>query len=172
MGGPIFYHHTSNYQFSRFDDSSQNMILSCNVCSSKVDGIAYRTSCRHLLCPSCSRESFEVGCRCPVCDMKLSTADVKEVMIGIKESVEFTDNAFQYIFKGTDWIDIIENNQQVALEVANISTFLFTQLGSEVLKANDNHCSSIEKINSLKTEWVRIFIPLFYHRCVILIYCF
>lgn len=131
-------------------------ILSCNLCSIQVDGIAYRTTCRHLLCPNCSRESFEVGCHCPICDKKLTTADVKEIMIGIK-GVDFTENTFQYIFqKSNDWIDIIENNQQVALEAANISSFLFTQLGSEVIKANENQRVTQETIHSLKRELVSL----------------
>ena len=129
-------------------------MLSCNVCSLQVDGIAYRTSCCHLLCPNCSRQNFELGCRCPVCDRKLNSNDVKEIMIGMQGTTDFTDNTFQYIFKGKDWVDIIENNQQVALEVANISSFLFTQLTSEVLKANDTQRITEETIHSLKFDMV------------------
>ena len=57
-------------------------VICCNVCRNAVDGMAFRTSCFHLLCPMCAQESFQNGHKCPICNKTLEQQDVHEMTLG------------------------------------------------------------------------------------------
>ena len=137
--------------------------LTCNICNQKVDGIAYRTSCFHLLCPSCSREAFEVGCRCPVCDTKLSITDVKELTIGVKDigsnNGDFIDKTYQYVFQSTNWEDIINFHHNYCQDLSIATKFLFCQLKDQALSFKDNQKNFDIKVDRLQLQFVSL---LFY----------
>ena len=101
--------------------------LICNVCYNHVDGIAYLTSCNHFYCPDCTKSIFKDISYCPVCQYSLHENDLKETMIGI-ETKNSTEFLFQNILESTSWKDIFESLKKCSLAMADIQSFISTQL--------------------------------------------
>jgi hypothetical protein len=88
--------------------------LSCNSCHANVDGIAYRTSCLHLLCPACAKLSFVDGHTCSICSTVLSKGEVKETVIGTSAQIEMSDSLYQIAFSTADLRNILGNLHCIA----------------------------------------------------------
>lgn len=103
-------------------------VVSCNRCHSSVDGIAYRTACFHLFCPTCAKESFADGVTCSVCSTVLSKGDVKEVTIGVTSQLNAADVLFQLAYSDPQAEGLIANLHQIRMASADIEQFICTQL--------------------------------------------
>jgi hypothetical protein len=103
--------------------------VTCNRCGTGVDGIAYRTACFHLLCPSCAKEAFQHGVTCSVCNSVLSKGDVKEITVGVPAQYGAADALFQLVYgEGTTTDAVIRGLSNVRLAAANVEQFVCTQL--------------------------------------------
>ena len=102
--------------------------LSCNSCRSHVDGIAYRTSCLHLLCPTCAKNSFAAGHTCVICSTVLSKGEVTEAVIGVSGQINVADSLFQIAFSKASLGGIVENLHGMRLAFAELENFVSAQL--------------------------------------------
>jgi hypothetical protein len=103
-------------------------MLSCNSCQNAIEGISYRTTCRHLYCPGCAKETFGTGHTCSICDTVLSHGDVCEIVTGINIQSTLLDKLFQLALQDTNWNNILDNVHRMSLAMADLSLFLSSQL--------------------------------------------
>ncbi len=111
--------------------------ISCNHCACSVDGIAYRTVCKHFFCPPCAKKSFQNDSYCPICRSCLNTGDVVEVNIGIS-NISLVDVLFQNALQNTSWDKIMENINKSSLAVTEVSQFMIEQLYFQSLHNNED----------------------------------
>src|SRR5688572_29352282 len=104
--------------------------LACNLCFCKVDGIAYRSVCKHFFCPACAKKSFQNDSFCPICKSNLTSGEVVEVNIGIP-NMSLMDALFQNALQNTAWDKIIENLNRSAHAIADVTCFVTEQLHME-----------------------------------------
>jgi hypothetical protein len=107
----------------------------CNICRSGVDGIAYKTFCKHFFCPGCAKSSFQGDCTCPVCKYSLKIGDVQEISIGI-DTVDLLDTLYQVLFQNTNWESVIEQCNLVSHAAAEVTQFANYQLHQELIFSN------------------------------------
>ena len=134
-----------------------NKSISCNVCQNRVDGLAFRTVCYHLLCPRCAQESFQGGNKCPICSCVLEQRDVSEMTLGMECSNDLVEAIYQNLFERTNWSNICESHEKLISATAYVSTFLFTQLTLEVRKEEEDKNSHRRKAEILQEELVSAF---------------
>lgn len=110
--------------------------LLCNLCSSAVDGIAYRTRCAHLFCPTCAKATFQRSTLCSICNVQQHETDVHEIKVGIAITDDMLRGVvFQYLLQNTDWEPIRDKLNALAEESLTTTNFVATQL---LLAANSN----------------------------------
>ena len=117
--------------------------LSCNSCGAHVDGIAYRTSCLHLLCPACAKHSFADGRTCIICSTVLSKGNVKEAVVGVASSVEMPDCLFQMAFSSAVFGGIVENLDSMRNAFAELENFVSKQM---LLEASREHACTLKAV--------------------------
>ncbi len=139
-----------------FDSQDVKEIISCNTCTKPVDGIAYRTSCCHFICPSCAQDSFIRGNKCPVCKIKLTEGDIHEIIVGLKPAMDPLDSAFQIILQSPHWRKILDHHRQFSLNMVELSSFVNTQLALESNQESNVRQTLQTQISSLRNELVRI----------------
>lgn len=99
----------------------------CNVCQSSMQGMAYRTDCHHLLCPSCAQSSFQNSHSCPSCATYLKPENISEVMIGLKVA-NIGDQLFQHVLSGEGIHDASARMESIFQTLQEISAFISVQL--------------------------------------------
>lgn len=134
------------------DNSSS---LSCNSCHTNVDGIAYRTSCMHLLCPACAKHSFADGRTCTICSTVLSKGKVKEAVIGASAQVEVSDSLFQLAFSSANLVSIVGNLDNMRNAFVDLENFVSTQLLFEASQQQASAMKAAMENESLIDELVR-----------------
>ena len=127
--------------------------LSCNSCRSHVDGIAYRTTCLHLLCPTCAKNSFADGHTCSICSTVLLKGEVKEAVIGVSRQTDVTDSLFQIAFSKTCLGDIVENLHGLRLAFAELEKFVSSQL---LLEAAQQQEASMKEFDENKRLCIQL----------------
>ena len=133
-----------------------NSSLSCNSCRALVDGIAYRTSCLHLLCPACAKHSFADGRTCLICSAVLSKGKVKEVVIGVPAQVEISSSLFQMAFSSANLGGIVNNMDRMRHEFAELENFVSTQLLLETSQLQRSTGKALQENEILHDQLVRI----------------
>jgi hypothetical protein len=133
-----------------------NPALSCNSCRSHVDGIAYRTACLHLLCPTCAKSCFANGHTCTICRTVLSKGDVKEAVIGVSAQVDIDDAFFQMAFSTINLSDLVENLNRMRQAFAQLENFVSTQLLLETSQHQVSTFKALDDNNNLKIELVSV----------------
>ena len=132
----------------------KNLVISCNFCNNLVDGVAYRTSCSHLLCPGCAKTSFVDGHTCMICSAVLSKGEVKEAVIGVSAQLDIADSLFQVAFSRTNFTDIIENLQSMRCAFAELEKFVSAQLLHEASRQKDAALKMLGDCDQLNDEMV------------------
>jgi hypothetical protein len=133
-----------------------NLALSCNSCHAHVDGIAYKTNCLHLLCPTCAKESFADGHTCAICSTVLSKGEVKEAVIGVSAQVEVADSLFQIAFSTADLGDVVGNLNCMRLAFAQLENFVSTQLLFEASLQRESTMKVVQDNGDLRNQLVSI----------------
>ena len=128
--------------------------LTCNICSRTVEGIAYRTSCLHFFCPSCSQQAFSAGCRCPICSISLSNSEVHEIIVGITSPVDSADAVFQLVLQNCNWSSLLENERLFSLSLIELHSFVTIQLALASKKDYSTKKALQEESLSVKQERV------------------
>jgi hypothetical protein len=103
-----------------------NAKLTCNICQRVVEGIAFRTTCRHYFCPACCQQGG--GCRCPICSIALNAHDMREFVVGMEPPLFPLDSVFQSILHSPNWMSILDSQKQFALGLIEFNEFINTQL--------------------------------------------
>lgn len=108
---------------------SNKFALCCNSCLNSVDGIAYRTRCAHLFCPTCAKATFQRSNICSVCSLQQRDIDVNEIKVGILMSDEMLQGIlFQYLLQNTYWENIEDKLNKLNEESRATANFVVTQL--------------------------------------------
>ena len=131
------------------------LTVSCNFCNNSVDGVAYRTSCSHLLCPGCAKSSFVDGHTCMICSAVLSKGEVREAVIGVSSQLDIAESLFQVAFSRTNFTDIIENLQSMRRAFAELEKFVSAQLLHEASRQKDAASKMLGDCDHLNEELVR-----------------
>lgn len=125
------------------------LTCTCNSCNNKIDGIAYRTNCLHLLCPTCIQNNLD--CNCPICKNKLTKGSLTECIVGV-EPPPLMDSLFQIVLQDTSWNSIISNYHKLFEGLEEVNLFIISQLHMKSICSdslnnviNDNR----DKINEL-----------------------
>lgn len=140
-----------------------NSALSCNSCHANVDGIAYRTSCLHLLCPACAKLSFVDGHTCSICSTVLSKGEVKETVIGISGQIEMADSLYQIAFSTADLRNILGNLHCLRLAFSELENFVSTQLLFEASFAQESTTKALQETEDLSNQLVKFsFFTMFF----------
>lgn len=134
--------------------------LLCNSCHSKVDGIAYRTSCFHLFCPSCAKQIFSDGFTCNICTSVLSKGDVREVVIGAPSNPDISDAFYQMAIASTSFESITQNLQRIRHVMANIEQFVTIQLLYCIEITEGNRLEILRSNDALSSTLVRFILCL------------
>lgn len=129
--------------------------LSCNSCHSQIEGIAYRTSCLHLLCPACAKHSFADGRTCVVCSSVLSKGKVKEVVIGVAAQVEISSSLFQMAFATANLGSIVDNLDSMRHAFAELENLVSTQLLLEASQLQGSARKALQDNEILHDQLVR-----------------
>lgn len=132
--------------------------LSCNLCSCKVDGIAYKTACRHIFCNFCAKKSFENDSFCPTCRSNLTSGEVTEVNIGIA-SVPLAETLFQNALQNTSWDKIVDNLNRISSTVTEVSQFVAEQLYLQSQQYKREKDKSVNELNTLNSHMVNRICP-------------
>jgi hypothetical protein len=104
-------------------------ILVCNICQCGVDGIAFRTTCRHFYCPPCAKSTFGNSCKCAICCTRLTDTDVVETTIGIAISEEsIAASLFQAVLQTTSFAQMNQRLQRISMGVNELHGFVLTQV--------------------------------------------
>lgn len=103
--------------------------IMCNVCRFEVDGVAFRTRCKHFYCPKCAKQTFQNSSQCAICRTNLSEECVKEITVGISVSDDaFTNSLFQNVLQDSSWEHIHEHLLQMQKGYQDVLDFTTTQL--------------------------------------------
>jgi hypothetical protein len=132
-----------------------NSALSCNSCQANVDGIAYRTSCLHLLCPACAKHSFADGHTCSICSTVLSKGEVKEAVIGVSAQIEMADSLYQIAFSSPDFRNILGNLHNMRLAFSELENFISTQLLFEAASAQESTIKTLRENEDMSNQLVK-----------------
>ena len=132
----------------------KNLVVTCNYCNNSVDGVAYRTSCSHLLCPACAKSSFVDGHTCTICSAVLSKGEVREAVIGVSAQINIADSLFQVAFSRTNFTEIIENLQSMRSAFAELEKFVSAQLLHEASRQKDAALKTLGDFDHLNDELV------------------
>jgi predicted RNA-binding Zn-ribbon protein involved in translation (DUF1610 family) len=101
--------------------------ITCNSCDATVDGIAYKTRCNHLFCPSCAKAAFQRSSFCPLCSTNLVKGEVDEVNIGVA-SLPLMNCLYQNAFRECSWESAIHNVHEIREGTDEVIDFLMAQL--------------------------------------------
>lgn len=132
----------------------ESQCISCNSCGSKVDGIAYRTSCMHFFCPNCASSQFERENSCPICNIRLQSGDVSETTTGV-QNISLVESLFQSVLQKTDWNSIISNQYELFNGVAEITRFFYVQSEFQILIAKKESAEYQNRTNLILTQQVK-----------------
>ena len=147
-------HLKSGWNYSQeMEDSSSS--LSCNSCRAHIDGIAYRTSCLHLLCSACAKHSFADGRTCLICGTVLSKGKVKEVVIGVPAQVEISSSLFQMAFSSANLGSIVDNLDSMRHAFAELENLVSTQLLLETSQLQRSAGKALQDNEILHDQLVR-----------------
>ena len=103
----------------------------CNVCESRDEGLrglAYVTSCNHLVCKRCAQDSK--GTHCPVCRVSLGEGDIQEVYVGLRSQTDSSikKSMIEATLASTYWEDVTRNSAQVSEIAVDIVKLIQAQL--------------------------------------------
>jgi hypothetical protein len=105
------------------------MSIVCNSCHADTDGIAYRTTCCHMFCPTCANAAFQSSSFCPVCSYQLKEIDVSEVLVGIEITTSgIVDKLLQYLFQNGSCKEVSSRVATMFHSAATAANLVYAQL--------------------------------------------
>lgn len=121
--------------------------LSCNCCNSSVEGIAWKTTCKHFFCPDCAHKSFQNANICPICSKVLALSDVQELNVGIVTS-NLSDMMYQSVLQNSSFDFIASQSIQLQQLAFELNEFVHTQTTFEIERRSVEKDLCIEELNN------------------------